>query len=71
METFGFKWCYAMIATTVCFAMICRLIYRQIHEEEFDEHQDRKILDIKFIFTQIPLINNWMLFWSLAVMLVI
>ena len=71
METFRSKWCYATITVTVCLAMICRLIYQQLNEEEFTKYPDKKRLDIKFSFTQIQLINKWMLFWALSVIVFI
>ena len=69
MESFRLKWCYTTITVTVWLAILCRLIYW--HHEEFAERPDKKRLDIRFSFTQIPLINKYMLFWSLSVIVLI
>ena len=72
MENFRLKAVYATITATVCLAMFCRLLYIQTYfEDEFSGHPVKKRLDIRFSFTQIAVINKWMLFWSVGVMVLI
>ena len=47
-------------------SVIARVIYLSLNADEFEGKPDKKRLDWRFFFMQIPLINRQMLFWSLS-----
>ena len=62
-------WCYGTITAVVLVATVSRLVYIFFNESEFVADPEKKRLDWRFAVMQIPLINSWMLFWSLAICL--
>lgn len=56
---------YGSTAAMLLVSVIARVIYLGLNAEEFEGQPDKKRLDWRFFFMQIPLINRQMLFWSL------
>ena len=63
-----FRWrlCYGTLTAVGALAILCRLVYLSWYPNELDAFPGKKRLDLRFAFTQIKLINRWMLVWPLV-----
>ena len=68
-------YCYGTLTFSMLIGIITRTLYIEINEDVFEESGDSKkqtkIIDFRFSFMEITLINHWCFIWSLLVMLLI
>lgn len=57
---------YLAVFSVLIVATVSRTIYLSYNQDEFKGHPDKKRLDWRFPVMQIAIINKWMLFWPLA-----
>ena len=69
-QKFRGRYVCGTITVVLAFAILCRTAYIFLNEAEFKDYPGKKRLDWRFPFTQIRLINNAMLFWSLGIIFV-
>ena len=65
-STFRWQFCYGTLTAVGAIAMLCRLVYLWWYPNELDAFPGKKRLDLRFVFTQIKMINRWMLVWPLV-----